>query len=1251
MSHLDISLVDIFDEYNVSRRLRNIVHAIDSTGLGVKTLKDYLERKSEYRQVFEHWRGVGAKMIAEFDETIHRSVSRKGASFRAGAEQQAGVPEDISLLDLLDRDNISQRLRNIIVAASKNQTIPFATVGDYLKNERENRKILSEMKGFGVTVLHEFDEAISLFIATKGESFRARARHLDELSRDISLAELFEKANVSKRLQNKIHEILENQLTPFKTVSEYLANERENRKILSGTRGLGDTVLQEFDEVIGLYIATNGKLLEENALKLAEPLIESAKIIDQEYPGIFQGLTSAIYALRENPSVDASEVSRLKKAISVFLKNPERTQAIAGRFNGKTLEEAAKSLNVTRERLRQIETIYKPFVTDFAAADWAKEQLSSIDSFRDGSLPTDSEMDATHRLLRSSLRKQFVDPDAGIKPLSNVLNDRERLLISEGLGVALDKETADRLDQRWTLDKVIRETRALAEQLGKPDLMPLQHEQVTAGKTSLRGAIGRFGGQSKIAELSGLKYQGQLVGEDGSRIYWTDERIKSFLTDVAKANGHPEEMPTYQECMSASATSPHIIANLTQSNSALRERRRSWIELAELAGLRIPKGGHRKTLGYIKAFVQSLGDALDTLTPAEVFVLFEQQNLTKTGENRYRNRSFDNLVEAIQSGYLPSSVVKDWASGVDSDLIENLLDPSIETVQEAFSAAGRELPKKKRLSKPLLENEELEDVEQHLPIPSTLDTLKALDKATTILERTSSDEDAVQFLVAKAASKLWARCFDNEAQSISDANNFSGNVYSNEAKDRFLKEYENSKSLSLPTGYQFKNPDGVVVYPKLMQRLIAYKVMNDRRVLNLSGTGTGKTLSAVLASRVIDSKLTVISCPNSTVTGWVKTIKNAFPDSEVITKTLDPIWETNLPKYLVLNHEIFQDRSEQVLQEFIQNSKIDFIVIDELHQVKQRDERFESQRRRLMTKLIAGHPDNGEKPRVLGLSATPVINNLYEGKSLIELVEGREESALSSDTTIENCMRLYQKFTTMGFRMMPSASIDRMPRITEIDASSAISELCSLGRRAHPQQIEAVLVRERWPAIKAALRKKTVIFTDYVKDVVPFLAKSVSEAGFTVGCFTGDDKEATELGFHDMLDQFIRGDLDVLIASIKTAGTGVDGLQHICNNVIFATLPWTSTDYEQAVGRFDREGMKFSSLEIHIPKTFAYFGNGERWSWCESKLARIENKRDIAKAAVDGEIPDSQAQLTPQQATKYWLNWLERLNHQDSMNS
>ena len=42
-------------------------------------------------------------------------------------------------------------------------------------------------------------------------------------------------------------------------------------------------------------------------------------------------------------------------------------------------------------------------------------------------------------------------------------------------------------------------------------------------------------------------------------------------------------------------------------------------------------------------------------------------------------------------------------------------------------------------------------------------------------------------------------------------------------------------------------------------------------------------------------------------------------------------------------------------------------------------------------------------------------------------------------------------------------------------------------------------------------------------------------------------------------------------------------------------------------------------------------------------MDRIRSKKDIAKAAVDGEIPDASSMFTPNEASKYWLEWLKRL--------
>ena len=182
---------------------------------------------------------------------------------------------------------------------------------------------------------------------------------------------------------------------------------------------------------------------------------------------------------------------------------------------------------------------------------------------------------------------------------------------------------------------------------------------------------------------------------------------------------------------------------------------------------------------FVRAFVESLGDALHSLTPSEVYVLFEQQGMTKSGKNTNRDRTFDNFVTAMQSGYLPREEIERWVKGEKAELVEALFDPDIESVEDAFASVGRHLQKsdhKKKLDNP---NDEIyrEDVEQHLPSPRAIDTLTSLEKATDILVQTSSDAEAVQFLVAKAAGKLWRRCFEDEQAALEEARLHHGNTY------------------------------------------------------------------------------------------------------------------------------------------------------------------------------------------------------------------------------------------------------------------------------------------------------------------------------------------------------------------------------------------------------------------------------------------------------------------------------------------
>ena len=49
-----------------------------------------------------------------------------------------------------------------------------------------------------------------------------------------------------------------------------------------------------------------------------------------------------------------------------------------------------------------------------------------------------------------------------------------------------------------------------------------------------------------------------------------------------------------------------------------------------------------------------------------------------------------------------------------------------------------------------------------------------------------------------------------------------------------------------------------------------------------------------------------------------------------------------------------------------------------------------------------------------------------------------------------------------------------------------------------------------------------------------------------------------------------------LFANMQSAGTGVDGLQKVCSNMLILELPWRPSELAQTIGRLDRSGQKNS---------------------------------------------------------------------------
>ncbi len=640
------------------------------------------------------------------------------------------------------------------------------------------------------------------------------------------------------------------------------------------------------------------------------------------------------------------------------------------------------------------------------------------------------------------------------------------------------------------------------------------------------------------------------------------------------------------------------------------------------------------TIGNIRFFVKSLQPHLHIFTDAELYLFFQQSGILTS------NSKAKAFAKALSTGRIPPEEVDKFVKGEPSVADQFIADPTT-TIDAALQKAAADSTASEAddlTAEDDVEKTEIDEAaaalekEAGLPLTQTKDVLASL--TNPILA--NADQEALAFLLASALAKLWKDAFENEANAVAQAEAFVGEGYAAQVRDRFLDEYRRVKELVIPAGYAFAE-NGRRLEPNLMQRLAAVRVRDQKRVGNWSGTGAGKTLSAVLASRVIAAELTVICCPNNVIDTWQEAIQSIFPDSLVSAKTFqDQASALNRPRYLVLNYEAFQQNdSPQKVKQLVQSQRLDFIVVDEIHFVKQRDEKLMSKRKQMVNAMITQAGEKNPDLRVLGMSATPVINNLQEARSLIEMIDSTVYDDLQTKATVSNCMRVHQKLVTLGLRHKPKYDIELDTRETEVDCTDFVPRLRMLGKKANVLALEQILTEIKLPIILQTLkaeRKPTLIYTHYVDGIDKLLRDALENNGWRVGLFTGEDKTG--------LTAFKNGRVDVLIGS-SAIGTGIDGLQKACDRVIMNCLPWTAAEYEQIIGRIYRQGQRERIVDVMIPIAYATVNN-EKWSWCRSRLDRIKIKKTVADAAVDGIIPEGHLR-TPEQAYKDLMSWLNRL--------
>ncbi|KKK88512.1 hypothetical protein LCGC14_2742440, partial [marine sediment metagenome] len=247
-----------------------------------------------------------------------------------------------------------------------------------------------------------------------------------------------------------------------------------------------------------------------------------------------------------------------------------------------------------------------------------------------------------------------------------------------------------------------------------------------------------------------------------------------------------------------------------------------------------------------------------------------------------------------------------------------------------------------------------------------------------------------------------------------------------------------------------------------------------RTLANFSNTGCGKTGSAHCATHTIDAHVIMAICPNDIKGAWIRGIRLHFGSDAVVHERFNGRCVAGKRNFYVLNYEKFQqDNSQQKISSFFEKNNIDFLIADEVHCGKHRKATQEEKiRRKNLMYLRSRAEKKNLNVCVLGMTATPVINNLQEGKSLLQLVTGKKYNDLRTRVSVQNCMELRKHFVLNSLRY--SQNLEGYEIIEEeVDASAALSQIHQCFDDV--VRVDSVLLDYKIPIIVKHLKRSNLL--------------------------------------------------------------------------------------------------------------------------------------------------------------------------------
>ena len=449
-------------------------------------------------------------------------------------------------------------------------------------------------------------------------------------------------------------------------------------------------------------------------------------------------------------------------------------------------------------------------------------------------------------------------------------------------------------------------------------------------------------------------------------------------------------------------------------------------------------------------------------------------------------------------------------------------------------------------------------------------------------------------------------------------NRYAAMTYSDVATERaveqfshYLPELEASRFLSM--NRKVDVPDGLDLYP--FQKAGVDYVLRRPHALIGDSPGLGKTPMAIVTANEMQTKSVLVVCPANIRLQWAKQIRtwstaNYRQIIYPILKTTDGVhpranW-TIVSYDLLRSPPIWAALSERLF---------DLIVVDEAHYLK-------TPTSGRTAAMFGNESTEGLHTRagsVLALTGTPLPNRPRECYTLskalcwdaIDYMDwdsfcerfnpmrvGRSRSG--SRFTQEKTGRLFELQNRLRsnfmVRRLKRDVLDQLPeiqydvihveetgdikkaleyeKVLDIDPEEFDGTIPVLGAISTARKMmgvaKAPLAADYAKMILEGGEEKLVIFCWHhaVMDVIQEKLKAY-------GVTRVDGRTSTPRR-QMAVDSFQRDDgLRVFLGNLQSIGTGVDGLQNVCNRGLFAECDWVpGNNFEQGVGRLERIGQK-----------------------------------------------------------------------------